>query len=339
MAATTLSRRFRLESLEDRTAPAALRHLYNAPVAHPHRFAVGSGPGAAAQVNVYGAETNAILTTLTPFGRSFTGGVRVASADLTGDGIDDLAVATASGSPRVIVYNGVGFKPVADFAPFDPTLTGGAYLAAGDVTGDGRADLVVGTGTGGPPQVKVFRGQDLKGSAPTLTDTFFAGDANLRTGVRVAVGDVTGDGVADVLTQAGPTAAVYSRRTVSESKTRFDVAAVPSIPANASIAVGDYNGDGVSDTAYGFVQNGKAQVRVYSGAKPDTLLSAFGFTAGPDGTVPLAMKDLNRDGKAEVIIGGGVGTSQVRVLGGGNGGLLRSFSSFTPLYNGGVYVG
>jgi serralysin len=68
-------------------------------------------------------------------------------------------------------------------------------------------------------------------------------------------------------------------------------------------------------------------------------LTSFGFTAGPDGTVPIAMKDLNGDGKAEVIAGGGVGTSQVRVINGGTGGLFRSFMAFTPSYTGGVYVG
>ncbi|HEY2784351.1 MAG TPA: FG-GAP-like repeat-containing protein [Fimbriiglobus sp.] len=339
MVAISKFRPMQLDRLEDRTTPSTFRQMFTAPIVHPHRFAVGSGPGATAQVNVYDAETNAILTTVTPFGRGYTGGVRVATADFTGDGVDDLAVVAASGSSRVVVYNGATGRPIADFYAFSQTFTGGAFIAAGDVTGDGRADLVLGMGVGGHPQVKVFRGQDLLGSNPTMTDTFFAGDATLTTGVRVAVGDATHDGVADVLTSAGPTAAVFTHRTVSATVTRFDVATVPNIPPNASMAVGDYNGDGYADTVYGFVQNGRAEVKVVSGKDGRTLLTAFGFSAGPDGTVPVAAKDLNGDGKAEIIVGGGSGTSQVRILGGDTGGLFRSFMAFTPNYTGGVYVG
>ena len=52
------------------------------------RFAVGAAAGANGLVNVYDAATNNIISTVTPFGTSYTGGVRVATADLNGDGID-----------------------------------------------------------------------------------------------------------------------------------------------------------------------------------------------------------------------------------------------------------
>ena len=44
-------------------------------------------------------------------------------------------------------------KPFPDFFAFEPTLRNGVFATAGDLTGDGRADLVAGAGPGGGPWV------------------------------------------------------------------------------------------------------------------------------------------------------------------------------------------
>jgi hypothetical protein len=90
-----------------------------------------------------------------------------------------------------------------DFYAFESTLRNGAFVAVGDLTGAGHADLIFGGGPGGGPRVRVADPAALAaaGGVVTLDDpaaqpaqlaNFFAGDPNARGGVRVAGKDPTG---------------------------------------------------------------------------------------------------------------------------------------------------
>src|SRR5947207_1785121 len=80
-------------------------------------------------------------------------------ADTNGDGIPDIIVGRGPGSlPEVKVFNGLGGALVQDYFAYDPGFLGGIFVAAGDVNGDGKADVITGPGLGGLSFIRVFSG-------------------------------------------------------------------------------------------------------------------------------------------------------------------------------------
>jgi hypothetical protein len=148
---------------------------------------------------------------------NFRGGARVAVGDITGDGKAEVIVAAGTGGgPRVSAWDGASLgggrfnaQVASDFFAFEQSLRDGVFLAAGDVDGDGRADLVVGAGPGGAPRVLVVSGRQLvdTNTAVAVAD-FFAGDTDQRGGVPVGVADLDFDARLDVTAGGGRTSTV-----------------------------------------------------------------------------------------------------------------------------------
>ena len=131
----------------------------------------------------------------------FDGGVRVNMADLNGDGIPDLVVAPGPSKGTAVlpvrVYDGRDRHLLIEFVAF-PNWKGGIHVAAADLTKDGRALIAV--TADGTQQIKVY---DL--AQGKEVNSFFAHDPKRVTGgVRIAWGDVNGDGTPDLLTVNGP---------------------------------------------------------------------------------------------------------------------------------------
>ena len=117
----------------------------------------GSGPGVPAHVKVFNGATGATIKSLLPYGATFTGGVFVASADIDGDGRTEVVTGDGSGIPaQVKVFDGGTLRERRSFLPYGNSFTGGVFVAAGDVDGNGEVDIVTGSGPGIPAQVKVF---------------------------------------------------------------------------------------------------------------------------------------------------------------------------------------
>jgi hypothetical protein len=267
----------------------------------------------------------------------FMGGVRVALGDVNGDGVADIvAGAGPGGTPRVRVFDGVTGAGLADFLAFSPSFTGGVFVAAGDVTGDGLADLVVGADAGGAPQVSLFRAPDW---APV--GSFLAFAPGFTGGVRVAAGDVNADARADIIAGAGaggaPQVSVFSgaNQGLLVSFLAYPVA----FTGGVFVAAGDLNGDDRADIITGSGSGAPANVKAFDGVNQNVLANFFAFPPGFTGGVAVGAGKVNGDGVPDILAGAGIGgNAEVRAFDGATMAQFQDFPAYGPPYTGGVFV-
>jgi len=306
-------------------------------------YAVGSDAGVPAVVNVYFSDSNVLKFSVAPFG-AFTGGARVAVGDVNADGVLDLIVGAGPGAgPQVSLYDGRNGQLITAFYGITPaSFTGGVYVAAGDLDGDGFADIIVGADAGGGPQVNVF-----SGATGAILRAFNALAPGFSGGVRVGTGDVDGDGRADIITGAGPGALPQV------TTYRFaDLAVISSFWAfpltfrgGVYVAGGDLNGDGVAEIVAGAGPGGLPQVTVFGGPSRALLGAFFGGSgivniggSGAGAGVRVGVTGAN--GRGVILTGPGPGTGPtVRTFDGATFSQVSEFFAFDPLFPGGIFVG
>ena len=154
----------------------------------------------------------------------------------------------------------------------------------------------------------------------------------------VAIADVTGDGVPDVLTGSGlgnrPHVRVFNGVNLGGVHSFF--ALEPSYRGDVAVAAGDINRDGKADIMAAAGRGDPGLVRVYSGSDLSVLKSFFPFGPGFTGGVTLASGDFNNDGVADIVCGTDSNSpSTVRIFDGSTGAMLRNWRPF-PAFSVGV---
>ncbi|MEO0604931.1 MAG: hypothetical protein AAF211_26095, partial [Myxococcota bacterium] len=316
------------------------------------------------------------LADLAPFGANFDGGVAVAAGDLDCDQRDGVAVATASGVPRVALLDvdeDDVLAVVGQLAVFDGESVDGATVAVGDVDGDGSGDLVVGAGPGGAPRVEVYPGLVTQtnvvggiATAPIVSSTVF--DAGFTGGVTVATidDDDDDDGDADIAvaqTSGGAEIRLLSGTDLSDPanapgpEVRWGTLSLDPAATSAVVAGGRFgpltplSTDPV--TSWAVVGAGPTNLPLVAVADRDGVVqhSFFGFSQLSLGGVAVATGDISGDGVEDIVVGARSGVAQVRVVDGtrlddvdGTTGeiaptaLLADFVAFPAAYTGGVDV-
>ncbi|MCA9450762.1 MAG: VCBS repeat-containing protein, partial [Candidatus Omnitrophica bacterium] len=212
-----------------------------------------AGPGGGPHIRVVRGEDGAEVRSFFAFDSSFSGGVRVASGDVDGDGISDIiAAAGPGGGPHVRVFSGFDGRELNSFFAYGSDFTGGVFVAAADLNGDGKAEVITGADAGGGPHVRVF---DLANNTELFN--FFAYGPMFSGGVRLATGDVTGDGTPDIVTGAGPGGGPHVR--VFDGSTGQPVIGAlgsffafdPVFSGGVFVSAADFTGDGRAEIVTG----------------------------------------------------------------------------------------
>jgi hypothetical protein len=284
-------------------------------------------------------------------------GISAAGAgDVNGDGFADMIVGAdfagqngyVSGSSYVVFGKGSGFAPSIDLSSLDGgngfrldgaeayDQSGRSVAGAGDVNGDGFADVIVGAVGADPHGTYSGSAYVVFGKAAGFPATIDLASLDGSNGFRLdgeaafgpvgasvsGAGDVNGDGFADVTGFGGWV--VFGKRSgfapaidlsALDGSNGFRVAAVP---YGTGAAAGDVNGDGFADVIVGagdpggpgksYVVFGKAS-GFGATVNPSVLNGSNGFrldgVAVGDyaGSSIASAGDVNGDGFADPIVG------------------------------------
>ena len=109
-------------------------------------------------VKIFSGFDGSLLASWTAAPARFTGGITLAAGDTNGDGQPEIITGLGQGgAPRVSVHEAISGIVNQSFLAFAAATRPGVNLVAGDLDGDGRAEIVASTATG-RAAVRVFHG-------------------------------------------------------------------------------------------------------------------------------------------------------------------------------------
>lgn len=268
--------------------------------------AANSGAG---QVTVLSAGSGMTLRTIAgnPQTERGLGASLAGLGDVNGDGVPDV-LAGAPGDPSA----GVSAAALVISGRTGDVLqrltgdsTGAAFGTAacrgGDITGDGREDMLVAEtrAAGEAARVYAFSGRD--GARIWTREVVPAGAGGTGAVALVPIHDVDADGLSDVLVPVnGPSSLVLSARTGEVLRNQAP-------DAQSGAALDDINGDGVRDYALGFPSrnNQRGQVELISGANGAVVRTLNGDRANQQlGLSMTPAIDRDNDQTSDLIVGG-----------------------------------
>ncbi len=236
------------------------------------------------------------------------------AGDWDGDGLADIAVGNADGM-RILDGAIIGAASSDGLANYTIAGAGWTYVKGlGDVTGDGRDDVILGSAGKGwifPGGV----GGALGSSAAIAT---FTGDASEGEGIFQPVGDLDGDGSVDLLASASSAddalvdvgrvyvlAGPFSGATVISSSFTETLVTITGTTYKGAVGTGSAIDGGLLLGAYGADSAYLFYPGEYTGemTTDDAGAAVTGSDGSEAGYVVGGQSDLDADGHADVVVG------------------------------------
>lgn len=261
----------------------------------------GTGLGLGPQVRIFDKE-GVVKGSFFAYFSFLRSGVRMTTCNLVGDSYEEIITAPGPGGrPHIRIFKSDGTEALPGFFALDGEFKGGAYVACGDVNGDGRNEIVVTAGKGGGAQVTVHRADG------TIIANFFAYDKNtFRNGIKVAVADINNDGREEIITgpeYGSPHIQIFEIRPNEIRRlTPGFYAFHPDYKGGVSVSGLDINGDSRKEIMIGVGQEATPLVRIFNQDGSVILKEFYAYALNFQGGVNVGGGDVDGDSVDEVLV-------------------------------------
>jgi len=219
----------------------------------------------------------------------------VVSADFNGDGKLDLAAADTSSADQIQVLLGDGHGHFAARVDYPMGGWPASSLAVGDFNADGDPDLAA--GAFGYVRVFIGRGDGVFDIGIDVPMKF--GTTGSARACSLAVSDITGDGIQDIVTANKDVLAPVAVLVGNGDGTFVAYPHKPAVESYSAIAAGDFNGDGKQDVAVALDLDASVAILLNTGSG-FTLKGHYALMAEAEA---LVAADFNSDGHVDVASG------------------------------------
>ena len=209
------------------------------------------------------------ISSFLPYGSAYRDGLNVTVADVDGNGPMEIITAKQKGTPNVRVFGYKGGRFTQVFKEFNGNVASyrnGVNLAAGDLNGDGKDEIITAPAGSGANTLRVFQLQ-----SGVMKNIASRTNALAGTGLSLATADLANDGSAEIIvsprSNGTPTLRTYGLRGTTLAQYRKDSLAYRTLErSGVRLSAVDLNADGKDDVVTSYGAPVQPRLTVFNGA-------------------------------------------------------------------------